>query len=237
MRERIYLQDLDATSDDLEREHLARYKFAAAFVTDKIVLDVACGAGYGSYLLASAGAKKCIGIDISEEAVSFAKTNFHADNLEYQVGSATELSALTSPVDRVISFETIEHLDHSSLFLGQIANCLRPEGIAIISTPNRVGGCIDQKPDNPYHIREWSEVEFIHLLAGFFRTIKVYGQRFYFPAGPFPGSRTIRHHLVSMLKPKIAKETGVFEVSERPKLWSAFNLQPQFVVAVCSDPK
>ena len=43
-------------------EHLIRYFFASQFVKDKVVLDLGCGTGYGSYIFSLGGARKVIGI-------------------------------------------------------------------------------------------------------------------------------------------------------------------------------
>ena len=54
----------------LAAEHVVRYAFAAALCRGRRVLDVACGEGYGSAMLAAAGAAQVVGVDISQEAVS-----------------------------------------------------------------------------------------------------------------------------------------------------------------------
>ena len=54
-------------------QHLERYRWAAKFVAGKRVLDVACGTGYGTAILANAGATQVDGFDCSPEAVAFAR--------------------------------------------------------------------------------------------------------------------------------------------------------------------
>ena len=99
----------DSVCEHLYMEHIARYEFARNFVRDMVVADIACWAGYGSYdLLINGGAKRVVGVDISEEAIDYAKEHYKADCLEFVVGDATNLSLSKEEFDTVVSFETIE---------------------------------------------------------------------------------------------------------------------------------
>jgi ubiquinone/menaquinone biosynthesis C-methylase UbiE len=71
-------------------EHITRYLSAETIVKGKVVLDIASGSGYGTKILAK-GAKKVIGVDINKEAVSYARQNFAAANIEFKHGSGTEI--------------------------------------------------------------------------------------------------------------------------------------------------
>ena len=75
---------------ELEVEHMNRYIFASDLVKDKKVLDAACGTGYGTALLAQTAQKVC-GIDISEEAISYAKSNYSAKNVDFTVANIEKL--------------------------------------------------------------------------------------------------------------------------------------------------
>lgn len=103
----------------LEAEHLNRYKFASEYIQDKKVLDIGCGTGYGTALLALK-AKKIVGvdIDISKEAINYAKNNYSKKNIEFYVGNATNLNFLKDEeFDAIVSFETIEHMRQSNIYL------------------------------------------------------------------------------------------------------------------------
>jgi len=63
--------------------HIATYEFASKYVKGKRVLDYGCGSGYGSYILSSL-ADNVTGVDISIEAVDFAKINYSANNLNFK---------------------------------------------------------------------------------------------------------------------------------------------------------
>ena len=85
-----YLSNFD--SPEISYEHWHRYLYASQFVKDKMVLDIACGEGYGAFLL-SKDAKRVVGIDISSEAVSHASSRYLQENLEFQVGSRRSISS------------------------------------------------------------------------------------------------------------------------------------------------
>ena len=87
--------------DEIRRDHVERYRFAASKLPKGLVLDVACGCGYGSKLLHDAGFE-VIGIDISEEAIEYAKT--HHNGPHFVQGDATDAYG---PFDAVVSFETL----------------------------------------------------------------------------------------------------------------------------------
>src|ERR1700694_2221819 len=93
---------------NIEFEHRHRYLFASQLVSGKAVLDIACGEGYGSALLAKS-ARRVIGVDIAERAVEHAKQRYQAENLEFATGSCAAIPLGDGAVDVVVSFETIEH--------------------------------------------------------------------------------------------------------------------------------
>src|SRR5688572_21891646 len=76
--------------DESVAEHLHRYAAAASLCAAKDVLDIACGEGYGSNLLAKV-ANNVIGVDVSAAAVDHATKKYRRCNLRYVVGSATAI--------------------------------------------------------------------------------------------------------------------------------------------------
>lgn len=94
----------------LEIEHYQRYLSVQRLVKDKIVLDAACGEGYGSDILAKY-AKKVIGIDLDNDTITRAKVKYKdRDNLIFIQGNIEKLEIEDCSIDIVISFETIEHV-------------------------------------------------------------------------------------------------------------------------------
>ena len=92
-------------------QHLERYRWAAKLVAGKRVLDVACGTGYGTALLANAGAAQVDGFDCSPEAVAFAKQTWALPNISFGVAITDRLPVADGSYDCYVSFETIEHVE------------------------------------------------------------------------------------------------------------------------------
>jgi SAM-dependent methyltransferase len=148
--------------------HLARYASAISFVKGKRVLDIACGEGYGSYLLKEAGALSVVGVDILETSISQAKKLFADKNLEYLVADLNKpLSVFKNhEFDIVISAETIEHLLNPEIFLETIKHLIKPDGIIILTCPNDHWYYPFDNKSNPFHIRKYSFGEFQALSTG-----------------------------------------------------------------------
>jgi O-antigen biosynthesis protein len=158
-------------------EHYHRYATIQDVVAGKVVLDVACGEGYGSAML-SQSAASVTGVDISAEAVRHAANTYHLrNNLRYLEGSATALPFDDASFDVVVSFETIEHLAEQEEMLAEIRRVLRPDGIVVISSPNRPVYTEESGEHNEFHVKELDFVEFDTLLKARFPAVKYFGQR------------------------------------------------------------
>ena len=158
-------------------EHLHRYLWAAQLVTDRRVLDLGSGEGFGSAILSEA-ASSVLGIDLDELTVQHSQLNYSARNLTYEVGSALELSSFEDgSFDAVVAFEVIEHVAEQELVLDEIARLLGDDGVVIVSTPDRpIYGASNEKP-NPFHERELTISEFTDLLSERFSNVATWGQR------------------------------------------------------------
>jgi O-antigen biosynthesis protein len=158
-------------------EHYHRYATILDLVAGKTVLDVACGEGYGSAML-SQSAASVTGVDISAEAVRHAVNTYYArGNLRYLEGSAIALPFEDASFDVVVSFETIEHLAEQEEMLAEIRRVLRPDGIVVISSPNRPVYTEESGEHNEFHVKELDFVEFDTLLRARFPAVKYFGQR------------------------------------------------------------
>ena len=165
----------------LEAEHVQRYTFATNYAKGKSVLDIACGAGYGSYLLRAGGATRVIGVDISAEAIQFANDHYRSDEITFVVHDAEQFK--NGSYDMITSFETLEHLDKRQQFLENTRSMLNEHGILIMSTPNKLITSPMKSPSeirNTFHTYEYLEEEFVSALqkAGFTR-IQKFGQHAY----------------------------------------------------------
>ena len=157
-------------------EHWHRYAAVAPLAAGKRVLDAACGEGYGSFLLARAAAS-VTGVDLSPEAVAHAAQRYAAGNLEFLTGSVAALPLAPASVDLVVSFETIEHLSEQQQMLAEFRRVLRPDGVLVISSPNRPVYNEGATVENHYHVRELDRAELAALLAPGFPHQAWYAQR------------------------------------------------------------
>jgi GT2 family glycosyltransferase/SAM-dependent methyltransferase len=159
-------------------EHLHRYMFAKTLTIEKEVLDLACGEGYGSYIL-SETAKKVIGIDSDEETIRHATSKYFLHNLTFICGHMEKIPIKGKNLfDSVVCFEAIEHTDKHEETLSEIKRVLREDGFLIISTPNKVE-YRKAEEKNPYHLKEMDLYEFLELLKRYFRYVVLFGQRVY----------------------------------------------------------
>jgi SAM-dependent methyltransferase len=167
------------TPGEIAHEHWHRYAFTRAFVDGRRVLDVACGEGYGAAFLAEA-ARFVVGVDIDEGAVAHARDAYGArDNVRFVRGSAAALPLAAGTIDAVVSFETIEHLRAAdqARMLAEFARVLAPDGVLILSSPNRPEYSEARAYVNPYHLHELDRDELTGLLAADFPAQRWYRQR------------------------------------------------------------
>lgn len=171
--ERIVPQELPWYYRHLYREHIARYRLASRKVRGKVVVDAACGSGYGSKCLADAGARIVIGVDNSQEAIRYAMAQYGCPSTQYVVGDVTRAIFQTETIDVVVCFETIEHLVDYESCIAEVCRIMKRDGTLWISTPNASVSYMPSK----YHIREFTFQEFRDLLAKHFSKLSFYGQR------------------------------------------------------------
>ncbi|APH56555.1 Glycosyltransferase [Granulibacter bethesdensis] len=163
-------------SGRIEIEHLHRYYLARHFCRGLDVLDIASGEGYGTAILAQV-ARSVTGVDIAHDAIAHSRLHYHRPNLTFLEGSGIAIPLPDHSVDRIVSFETIEHLfDHQS-FMAELRRVLRPGGLLIISSPERDIYSPPDQGSNPHHVHELTRLEFHSLLLSNFRHVRSMGQR------------------------------------------------------------
>ena len=140
--------------------HVFHYHFASKYVRPgDVVLDAACGLGYGSHVLYSnTFAKRVIGVDLSTYAVEYASLMYGCADVSFIESNVENLSALEdNSVDLITSFETLEHVHDPKKLLAEFSRVLRPTGRLIISVPNLWVDETGQDP-NPwhFHVYDWA---------------------------------------------------------------------------------
>ena len=184
----------------VEKEHRARYELAMRYVAGKHVLDVACGCGLGSFLLAENGnAASVLAADIDSDSVRYGQFRYPHEKITRKVMDALQLKA-PETFDVAVSFETIEHLEHPDQFIAAIHNALKPGGIFLISTP--IASVTTRVPSNPYHKIEWSYNDFQKMLGNKFEITDVFIQSLEFKT----------NKLVSLIK-RILKINNITSVN------------------------
>ncbi|WP_097412728.1 class I SAM-dependent methyltransferase [Escherichia coli] len=163
--ERLNLSEKPAHSLQEAAIHCARYANILHLVKDKVVLDIACGEGYGSALLMKAGAKRVVGVDISQESIEHAKKLFGGYNVEFIVSDACTISERYGEdfFDMVVSIETIEHINTPEVFLSAIKKTAKENAIFYITCPNDYWYYPNDEQSNPYHVRKYTFQEFTEL--------------------------------------------------------------------------
>ncbi|MFQ6131472.1 MAG: methyltransferase domain-containing protein [Armatimonadota bacterium] len=153
------------------------YRFAAQFASGCEVLDVACGTGYGCRMLLAAGARRVLGVDVSRDAVDYARARYGTDRLDFRVGDARDLTAFGS-FDLVVSIETIEHVPDGERCVAAAARALRSDGLYVVSTPNcgaDLKACRGHRPLGRHHQAEYDAPRLQRELRGHFREVEMYG--------------------------------------------------------------
>lgn len=158
-------------------DHLHRYAIAANYTKDKTILDIASGEGYGTHLLAEHAAF-AYGVDIDPTAIENAKRKYHKSNLKFSVGSADKIPLDNQSVDVVVSFETLEHHDKHQEMMAEVQRILRPGGLLLISTPDKLYYTNQRNFHNKFHVKELYKQEFSDLLTTNFKHFQLLNQTY-----------------------------------------------------------
>lgn len=149
------------------RRHEIAYAQLLEHCRDRVVLEAGSGEGYGANMIADV-ARHVIGVDYDQSAVEHVRARY--PRVEMIQGNLAELPLDDSSVDIVVNFQVIEHLWDQAQFLRECLRVLRPAGLLLISTPNRITFSPGRDtPLNPFHTRELNAAELDELLveAGF----------------------------------------------------------------------
>jgi 2-polyprenyl-3-methyl-5-hydroxy-6-metoxy-1,4-benzoquinol methylase len=155
------------------RRHLVVYEWIAARVGGLRVLDMACGEGYGSNVLAGTAAS-VVGVDANPEAHEHARLRYARPNLRFE---RDLVESFAEPCDAVVFLQTIEHVEDPGAILEHFKSMLQPGGVAYVSTPNLLTLAPPgaEKSENPWHLREYRAAEFGELCRGHFGQVELLG--------------------------------------------------------------
>jgi SAM-dependent methyltransferase len=149
------------------RRHEVVYARLAQRCAERDVLEAGCGEGYGADLIAGV-ARRVVALDYDEATVAHVSARY--PRVEVQHGNLAALPLADASVDVVVNFQVIEHLWDQPQFVRECLRVLRPGGLLLMSTPNRITFSPGRDtPVNPFHTRELNAAELTELLttAGF----------------------------------------------------------------------
>lgn len=159
--ERIVPEHADKQGQGNIDIHDLMYREFLVAAENKLVLDIACGCGMGTKMLASR-ALRVHGYDIDKETIEFAKQYYSGQNIKYDIGDIRQIPEVDGIFDTVVSVETFEHVEEVEKLISEVHRVLKPNGIWCFTTPNG-----ERYPDHrvvKYHIKHYTENELHKLL-------------------------------------------------------------------------
>src|SRR5688572_3409263 len=155
------------------RRHLVVYEWIAARAHGRRVVDLACGEGYGTAVLARTAAS-VVGVDANPEAFEHARLKYTGPNVSFE---RTMIELWQGDADCVVFLQTIEHVQDADAVLATIREQIGPAGVAYVSTPNVLTLAPEgaERSGNPWHVHEYRLEEFRSLCEPHYDEVEVYG--------------------------------------------------------------
>jgi SAM-dependent methyltransferase len=153
------------------RRHLVVYEWIAQRAHGRKVVDLACGEGYGSSVLART-AQSVTGVDANPEAFEHARAKYTEVTFERNM-----IELWQGDVDCVVFLQTIEHIQDPDGMLEHIKALIAPGGVAYVSTPNvlTLAPKGQTRSGNPWHVREYQPGEYRELCERHFANVDLLG--------------------------------------------------------------
>lgn len=184
-------------------EDLARYQFFAQRVEGGLVLDLGCGVGEGAASLIAG--RRVIAVDHDGAALDFARRHFPAP--QFACMDAERLAFKDDCFDGIISVEVIEHVDHPERYLSEVRRILKPTGIFVLTTPNRLRSSPTPGSRWPEHQREYRPDELDRLLRSQFAQVELWGQSI--PLYERHPARRLARAIAPLIKPILPRSLRV----------------------------
>jgi 2-polyprenyl-3-methyl-5-hydroxy-6-metoxy-1,4-benzoquinol methylase len=155
--------------------YMSYYKFAAKMIgRNKRVLDVGCGEGIGTWLLAvECGFAK--GVDLDNDAIGVARGNWVDPRIEFACEDF--LGSTPGQWDGVVNFDVIEHIlpENAPQFLKGMTDNLTPYGVAVVGTPNITGQVYASEVARAGHVNLYSAEKLEAEMRRFFTHVFLFG--------------------------------------------------------------
>ncbi len=159
------------SSDNVIRQRqLAAYYEACNYVEGKTVLELGCGEGSGTAILASR-AGEITAIDYSDKAIRAASNMLASKDVRFQVKQVPPIDIESDCFDIVVMFQMIEHFSDTDPMIKEIARVLKKGGRLLLSTVNKE----ESLSDNPFHLREYNREELENALKSHFPRLEFFG--------------------------------------------------------------
>ena len=174
-----------ATKDQLNRtslrdEHFHRYALAA-YVAHGVVVDCACGIGYGCEIVVRQGTvDSYLGIDPSTQSIEYACETYARPQIHFERGTLEENTCPESSVDTFLMFETLEHTQNPNTALANVRRCLKPDGLLMGSVPSAEYEALCERTygPNPFHLQRFTKDQIVHLLGEYFESVRIFSMEF-----------------------------------------------------------
>lgn len=141
----------ESTGEETLKLHIERYEFASQHLNKGNILDIACGVGYGSYIIAQNDSCETItGVDIDADAIAYAKERYKHPKTTFINKNALEYTS-NIKYDTIISLETIEHIPNPANYIAHLKTLIKPGGYLIGSVPTTPS--VDA---NPHHVTDFT---------------------------------------------------------------------------------
>jgi len=155
------------------QRHLVVYEWIVERVAGLDVVDMACGEGYGTDVLARS-ARSVTGVDANPDAYEHARLKYRRPNARFE---RDLVETWSEPCDAVVFLQTIEHVQDAAAVLEHFRSILRPGGVAYVSTPNvlTLAPKGAERSGNPWHVHEYKPGEYLQLCRSVFPDSELIG--------------------------------------------------------------